>query len=163
MSALAPWQTDAWHSLSSALVHGRLHHALLFTGPRGTGKTSTARILAKSLRCPNAVDFVPCNRCSECEEIASGPYDPAQRPAYAYTDKGSMATIGRSKAVAWVGKARFSGYPAWIMWLGVHLIFLVGFRNRISVLMQWAYSYFTYKRGARVITGLSGEGSAGSA
>lgn len=97
------------------------------------------------------------------EELASGRRDPAQRPAYAYTDKGSMATIGRSKAVAWVGKAKFSGYPAWIMWLGVHLIFLVGFRNRISVLMQWAYSYFTYKRGARVITGLSGERSAGSA
>jgi NADH dehydrogenase len=88
---------------------------------------------------------------------------PAERPAFVYFDKGSMATIGRSKAVAMVGRLHFSGFPAWLAWLGVHLIFLVGFRNKISVLMQWFYSYVTYKRGARVITGTSGEKSAGSA
>jgi NADH dehydrogenase len=90
-------------------------------------------------------------------EIAGGKSTPAPRPAFAYCDKGSMATIGRSKAVAVVGKLRFSGYPAWVAWLGVHLIFLVGFRNKIAVLFQWVYSYLTYKRGARLITGLSGE------
>ncbi|MFM6930053.1 MAG: DNA polymerase III subunit gamma/tau [Bdellovibrio sp.] len=65
-------QNHITQTLSNALKNGRLPHALLFTGPRGTGKTSSARILAKALRCPNAVDFVPCNECDSCREIASG-------------------------------------------------------------------------------------------
>jgi NADH dehydrogenase len=73
-------------------------------------------------------------------------------PPFKYVDKGTMATIGRSAAVAWVGKVHLSGYPAWLMWLFVHLIFLVGFRNRIAVLINWAYAYYGYKRGARIIT-----------
>jgi NADH:ubiquinone reductase (H+-translocating) len=73
------------------------------------------------------------------------------RPPFKYWDKGTMATIGRSKAVAEVGRFRFSGLFAWLTWLFVHLIFLVGFRNKIAVLMQWAYSYFAYKRSARII------------
>ncbi len=59
-------------TLINALKNQRLHPVLLFTGPRGTGKTSSARILAKSLRCPNAKDFIPCNHCTECEEISAG-------------------------------------------------------------------------------------------
>jgi NADH dehydrogenase len=77
---------------------------------------------------------------------------PATRPAFKYWDKGTMATIGRSAAVAWIGRFKFSGYPAWLAWLFIHLIFLVGFRNRLAVLFQWAYSYFSYKRSARIIT-----------
>jgi NADH dehydrogenase len=76
----------------------------------------------------------------------------APRPPFKYWDKGTMATIGRSKAVAEVGRFKFSGLLAWLTWLFVHLIFLIGFRNKISVIMQWIYSYFAYKRGARIIT-----------
>jgi len=77
----------------------------------------------------------------------------ARRPAFKYWDKGTMATIGRSAAVAQVGRIKFSGFSAWLAWLGIHLIFLVGFRNKAAVLLQWAYSYFAYKRGARIIIG----------
>jgi len=85
------------------------------------------------------------------------------REAFAYWDKGTMATIGRSKAVAQVGRWHFSGYLAWMAWLFVHLVFLVGFRNKLSVFMQWIYSYLFYKRGARIITGVSGGTPSGSA
>ena len=74
-----------------------------------------------------------------------------ERPPFKYFDKGTMATIGRSAAVAMVGKFKFSGLFAWLAWLFIHLIFLVGFRNKIAVLLQWAYSYFAYKRSARII------------
>jgi NADH dehydrogenase len=73
------------------------------------------------------------------------------RPAFKYWDKGTMATIGRSAAVAQVGKFHFSGLIAWLAWLGIHLIFLVGFRSKIAVLFQWFYSYITYKRGSRIV------------
>jgi NADH:ubiquinone reductase (H+-translocating) len=82
----------------------------------------------------------------------NGGTTPASRPAFKYWDKGTMATIGRSAAVAWIGRFKFSGYPAWLAWLFIHLIFLIGFRNRLAVLFQWAYSYFSYKRSARIIT-----------
>jgi NADH:ubiquinone reductase (H+-translocating) len=78
--------------------------------------------------------------------------DHAARPPFKYWNKGTMATIGRSAAVAWIGRLKFSGYPAWLAWLFIHLIFLIGFRNRLAVLLQWTYSYFAYKRGARIIT-----------
>lgn len=64
-------QTHITQTLHNALKNGRIPHAILFTGPRGTGKTTSARILAKALRCPNAVDFIPCNECSSCAEIAT--------------------------------------------------------------------------------------------
>jgi NADH dehydrogenase len=64
-----------------------------------------------------------------------------------------MATIGRSAAVAYSGPIHFKGFMAWLAWLFVHLIFLVGFRNKIMVMLNWAYSYFAYKRGARIIIG----------
>ena len=79
----------------------------------------------------------------------------AVRPPFDYFDKGTMATIGRSAAVAHAGPFKFSGFIAWLAWLFIHLVFLVGFRNKIAVLLQWAYSYFAYKRGARIITNVA--------
>jgi NADH:ubiquinone reductase (H+-translocating) len=72
---------------------------------------------------------------------------------FAYWDRGSMATIGRAAAVAMIGPLRFSGYPAWLAWLFVHLLFLVGFDNRIMVMIRWTWNYWSYARGVRLITG----------
>jgi NADH dehydrogenase len=79
--------------------------------------------------------------------------------AFRYVNKGSLATIGRSAAVADLGRVRLSGLPAWVAWLGLHLVFLVGFRNRTLVLFEWAWSFLSYDRGARLITGPLRRGS----
>ena len=73
------------------------------------------------------------------------------RQPFAYRDRGQLATIGRRKAVAQFGRRVVAGWPAWILWLFVHVLYLAGFRNRLTVLIEWAYSYLTYKRGARLI------------
>lgn len=94
----------------------------------------------------------------------------ARRPFH-YVDKGQMATIGRSRAVLEKGRLRFAGLPAWIAWLAIHIYYLTGFRNRLLVVLQWAWSYCTFGRGARLIVGREwrskgvepgGEGSDGS-
>ncbi|MGA2905421.1 MAG: NAD(P)/FAD-dependent oxidoreductase [Candidatus Korobacteraceae bacterium] len=77
------------------------------------------------------------------------------REVFHYLDKGSLATIGRAAAIAQFGKVHLSGFIAWVTWLFVHILFLIGFRNRIIVMIQWAWSYLTYERGARLITGES--------
>ncbi len=69
-----------------------------------------------------------------------------------YRDRGTLATVGRAAAVARIGRLQFSGLPAWLAWLFVHIYFLVGFRNRVAVVLQWAWSYLTFRRGARLIT-----------
>lgn len=74
------------------------------------------------------------------------------RTAFKYFNKGELATIGRSKAVAAFGKLHLSGTLTWFLWLFVHLLYLVGFRNRLSVLIQWGYAYVTYQRGVRLIS-----------
>jgi len=75
------------------------------------------------------------------------------RRSFHYHDKGSLATIGRAAAVAQFPKFSLSGYFAWLAWLFIHILFLIGFRNRLLVMTQWAWSYLTYERGARLITG----------
>ena len=74
------------------------------------------------------------------------------RKKFHYFNKGDLATIGRSRAIADFGRVRFTGRLAWYLWLFVHIMYLVGFRNRIVVLIEWAYAYFTYQAGVRLIT-----------
>jgi NADH dehydrogenase len=74
-------------------------------------------------------------------------------PPFRYHDRGNMAVIGRGAAVAQIGRLRFSGFPAWLLWLFVHLMYLVEFDNRLLVLIQWAWNYITWNRSARLITG----------
>jgi NADH:ubiquinone reductase (H+-translocating) len=74
------------------------------------------------------------------------------RLPFHYVDKGMLATIGRGAAVAKIGPIKASGYFAWLLWLFVHILFLIGFRNRLLVMFQWAWSYVTFDRGARLIT-----------
>ncbi len=74
------------------------------------------------------------------------------RSAFRYRNKGSLATIGRARAVADFPRFDFSGFPAWVAWLAIHVFYLIGFRNRLLVLMSWAWSYLTFRRGARIIT-----------
>ncbi len=79
---------------------------------------------------------------------ASAPF-----PPFRYIDYGQLATIGRNAAVAMIGKLRFSGYPAWLLWLFAHIYFLIGFRNRVVVLFDWALAYWSFERNARIVVG----------
>jgi NADH dehydrogenase len=105
--------------------------------------------------CPAAVQmgkFVAGVIEKECRGGVAG-----ARPKFAYFDKGSLATIGRSRAVAWlpcVGGKRlpFTGFIAWALWAGVHVFFLIGFRSRVMVMLEWMWAYVTFSRGARLIT-----------
>jgi NADH dehydrogenase len=90
-------------------------------------------------------------------EIA-GQRHPERRDAFAYLDKGSMATVGRSKAVAVFAGIQLSGFIAWMAWLMVHLLFVIGLRGKVSVVLSWAYSWFTYNRSSRVIYGTEPKG-----
>jgi NADH dehydrogenase len=85
------------------------------------------------------------------------------REEFHYLDKGTLATIGRSKAVADLGKLHFSGYFAWLSWLFIHLFFLIGFRNRFMVMAEWAWDYITYNHSARLITGKTEESAVDAA
>jgi NADH dehydrogenase len=105
-----------------------------------------ARELSGALSFPRSVREEPALSLPK-----GGGFD--SRPPFHYHDKGSLATIGRAAAVAQFGKIHISGFIAWLSWLFIHILFLIGFRNRVLVFIQWAWSYFTYERGARLITG----------
>jgi len=89
---------------------------------------------------------------AEVGAVNSGKPAPARAP-FRYRDKGSLATIGRNKAVADIGGWRFGGFIAWALWAVVHVMFLVSFRNRVAVMFGWVWSYLFFDRGARLITG----------
>ncbi len=75
------------------------------------------------------------------------------RRAFRYRDPGNLAVLGRAAAIADLGRIRLSGFPAWLFWCFVHILYLIGFRNRFLVLFEWAWAYLTWQRGARLITG----------
>jgi NADH dehydrogenase len=83
-------------------------------------------------------------------ELAGKPREP-----FVYRDKGQMATIGRSRAIVQLPRGKLTGFLAWLAWLVIHIYYLSGFRNRLFVLIQWAWSYVTFARGARLIVGKS--------
>ena len=85
-------------------------------------------------------------------KLIAGEMQGKERKPFHYTDKGTMATIGRAKAVADIRGFKFSGFFAWILWSIVHIFFLIGFRNRFKVFVEWMWYYFTFKRGVRLIT-----------
>ena len=96
-----------------------------------------------------AGDFVV--RAIKCD-LAGKP----RRPAFRYRDKGSMATIGRTSAVVQIGRATHHGLLAWLFWWVLHIVYVIGFRNRFAVILSWAWSWLTFQRGARLITGAVG-------
>lgn len=82
-----------------------------------------------------------------------GRMTPGERPAFRYRDKGLLATIGRSKAVGMIGGFKCAGVLAWLLWAGIHIFYLIDFRNRLIVMLEWAWLYIVFDRGARLITG----------
>jgi NADH dehydrogenase len=80
-----------------------------------------------------------------------------ERGVFRFWDKGELAVIGRGHAVADIGRLHFGGFLAWLAWALIHIAYLIGFRNRVLVMLQWAWSYLTFGRGARLITGETGE------
>lgn len=98
--------------------------------------------------CPTAIQMGQYT-----SRVIQGDLEKKARSPFAFWDKGQLAVIGRGHAVADLGKLRFGGLMAWLAWVFVHIYFLIGFRNRSLVMLQWALSYFTYHRGARLITG----------
>lgn len=85
-------------------------------------------------------------------DLISKRIDGKSKPAFQYWDKGNMAVIGRRRAVAQIGKLEFSGYFAWLLWVLIHILFLVNFQSRVIVAIRWGFDYFSFNRGARLIT-----------
>jgi NADH dehydrogenase len=98
--------------------------------------------------CPAAIQMGEYVASAIADDLAKRP----RRP-FRYRHKGQLAVIGRGHAVADLGAFRARGFVAWLLWIFIHIFFLIGFRNRLMVMIDWAWSYVTFQRGARVITG----------
>lgn len=97
--------------------------------------------------CPVAIQMGQYTARAIRADLAGRPREP-----FHYWDKGQLAVIGRGQAVADIGRLHFGGFIAWLLWIFIHIFFLIGFRNRVLVLLEWAWAYVTYQRGARLIT-----------
>jgi NADH dehydrogenase len=97
--------------------------------------------------CPVAIQMGQYAARAIRRDLAGQPREP-----FSYWDKGQLAVIGRGQAVADIGRLHFGGFVAWFLWIFIHIFFLIGFRNRVIVLIEWAWAYLTYQRGARLIT-----------
>ncbi len=103
--------------------------------------------------CPAAIQMGQYAARTIGAELRRKSSPPVPRRPFHYWNKGELAVIGRGRAVANLGRLRFGGFIAWLMWIFIHIFFLIGFRNRVLVMLEWAISYITYSRGARLITG----------
>ncbi len=99
------------------------------------------------------VSQVAMQQAAHAARMIGRAMDEQPRRPFRYKDLGNMATIGRNAAIADLGWLQMSGFPAWLLWLFVHIVWLIGFRNRLTVLLQWAGAYLTYQRSVRLITG----------
>ena len=109
-------------------------------------------LVAGAERLPQVAQVAMQQGTHAADNVLRGLRGEALEP-FRYSDKGSMATIGRSRAVAVIGRFEVAGRLAWWLWAGVHLVMLIGFRNRVAVLIDWAWNYLTYDRGLRAIVG----------
>lgn len=126
----------------NVFVIGDLAH---FVGPKGWPLPGVAQVAMQQGQ------FVASLIERRAEADGAIADDPMLR-CFVYIDKGNMATIGRAAAVAEIGPLRFSGYLAWLLWLFIHILFLIEFQNRVLVMLQWAWNYLTWNRSARLIT-----------
>ena len=116
-----------------------------------TKSTSSAHVECGGELVPGVAPAAMQAGCQTAENVVRSLRGLARQP-FRYRDKGMLATIGRGAAVAKIGPIKASGFFAWLLWLFVHIFFLIGFRNRLIVMIHWAWSYVTFDRGARLIT-----------
>lgn len=150
LGASLPAQRDSWGRVIVEPDCSLPGHPEIFV----IGDLAHSRVPGKTDALP-AVGGVALQQGHHVARMLRADLDGRPRRRFAYFDRGQMATIGRNHAIAEVRRLRFAGRFAWWLWLGVHIVFLAGFRNRLAVMLHWAWSYVTLERGARLIV-LSG-------